>query len=103
VITYTRWLTSRLFRSYLAVFPFIWILGKAANAFTAAQAGLPPYGFHFLTEVFVCVLELVVLATYLRRDNQDILLANLGLSLPVALAPLAALHFVLSGVAALLA
>jgi hypothetical protein len=80
----------------------MWVLGKAANALTAAQAGLPPLGFHVLTEVVVCIFELVALATYLRRDNQDILLANLGLSLSAALAPLAALHFVLSGAVALL-
>ena len=102
MITYSTWYRSPLFRSYLRLFPLIWTLGKAANAFTAAQAGLTPLGFHPLSEVAVCAFELIVLWTFIRRNNEDILLGNLGLRGPAALLPLVPLHFVLSLLASLL-
>jgi len=101
VISYARWYRSRLFQSYLRLFPLLWILGKAANAFTASQARLSPLGFRPLTEIATCALELFVLWTFIRRNNEDILLGNLGLSAPTALLPLVPLHFVLSALAAL--
>lgn len=103
MISYRHWLSSRLFRTYLAIFPLIWLLGKAANAFTAGYAGLPPLGFRPLPEIGACAIELFVLRAYLRRENQDILLANLGISIPAALAPLALVHLLLSIVLSLAA
>ena len=101
MIPYSRWIRSRLFRSYLRLFPVIWVLGKAANAFTAAYSGLSPFAFRPITEIAACVLELVVLWVFIRRNNEDILLGNLGLSAPAALLPLVPVHFALSALAVL--
>ena len=102
MISYSQWWKSRLFRSYLTVFPFLWVLTKAANAFTASVAGLPPLGFRPFTETVACGIEFVVLWTYIRRNNEDILIGNLGLSLPAALLPLAVFHVILSALVGLL-
>lgn len=90
------WLTSRLFRSYLYRFCLLWIAGKIANAATAAFLKLPPLAFRPGTELVVCAFEVAVLVAFIRRANEDILLGNIGLRLPVALAPLVFVHFVLS-------
>lgn len=97
------WLRSRLFRSYLRRFTLLWIAGKIANAATAAVAQLPPLAFRPGTELVVCAFELAVLVAFIRRANEDILLGNLGLRLPVALAPLVAVHVALSLALSLLA
>jgi hypothetical protein len=97
------WLSSALFRSYLRRFILLWIAGKIANAGTAAVAELPPLGFRPGTELVVCALELAILVAFIRRANEDILLGNVGLRLPVALAPLVLLHLPLSLAASLLA
>jgi hypothetical protein len=98
---YSRWLRSRLFRSYLLQFPLIWVLAKAANGFTAAQSHLPPLGFRPLTEIACCIIELFILWVFIRRNNEDLLLGNLGLSWVEALLPLVPLHFALSSLTAL--
>jgi hypothetical protein len=103
VISYSQWWHSRLFRSYLTVFPFLWALTKAANAFTASVAGIPPLGFRPFTEMVACAIELIVLATYIRRDNEDILIGNLGIPLLAALLPLVLIHVILSALLALAA
>lgn len=97
------WFRSRLFRSYLRRFTLLWIAGKIANAATAAFVKLPPLAFRPGTELVVCAIELVILVTFIRRVNEDILLGNLGLPLAAALAPLVAVHLVLSAAVALLA
>jgi len=40
--------------------------------------------------------ELGVIVIFIKRNNEDILLGNLGLRLSTAAAPLIAVHFVLS-------
>ena len=92
----TNWLRSALFRSYLRRFLLLWIAGKIANAATAAFLKLPPLAFRPGTELVVCAFELAVLVALIRRADEDILLGNLGLRLPVALAPLVLIHFALS-------
>jgi len=93
------WLTSALFRSYLRRFILLWIVGKVANAATAAVVGLPPLAFRPGTELVVCALELAVLVAFVRRANEGIL----RLRLPVALAPLVLVHVALSLATSLLA
>ena len=90
------WLKSSLFRAYLRRFLLLWVVGKVANAGTAAVIKLPPLAFRPGTELVICAFELAVLVAFIRRANEDILLGNLGIRLPVALAPLVALHFALS-------
>lgn len=90
------WLRSRLFRSYLLRFTLLWIAGKIANAATASLVELPPFAFRSGTELVICTFELAVLVAFIRRANEDILLGNLGLRLPVALAPLVLVHLALS-------
>jgi len=90
------WLTSALFQSYLRRFILLWIVGKVANAATAAVVGLPPLAFRPGTELVMCAVELFILIAFIRRANEDILLGNLRLLLPVALAPLVLVHLALS-------
>jgi hypothetical protein len=90
------WLRSRLFRSYLRRFTLLWVVGKIANAATAAAVKLSPLAFRPGTELVVLAFELAVLVAFIRRANEDILLGNLGLRLPVALAPLVLVHLALS-------
>jgi hypothetical protein len=89
-------LRSALFRSYLRRFLLLWVVGKIANAATAAVVALPPLAFRPGTELVVCAFELAVLIAFIRRAHEDILLGNLGLRLPVALAPLVLIHLALS-------
>jgi len=97
------WLTSRLFRSYVYRFWLLWVVGKIANATTAAVVDLPPLAFRPGTELVICAFELAVLIAFIRRAHEDILLGNLGMRLPIALAPLVLLHLVLSLALSLLA
>lgn len=101
MISLARWFRSRLFRSYLFQFPLIWLLVKAGNAYTAAYFGAPPLAFRPFTEIVCCAIELFALWAFIRRNNEDILLGNLGISWVDALLPLAPVHFVLSALAAL--
>jgi len=94
---------SALFRSYVRRFLVLWIAGKIANAATAAFLKLPPLAFRPGTELVVCAFEVAVLVAFIRRANEDILLGNIGLRLPVALAPLVVLHLALSLALSLLA
>jgi len=98
-----HWLTTSLGRAYIRRLVLLWIAGKIANAATAGKVGLPPFGFRFGTELVICAFELAALVIIIRRANEDILLGNLGLSVPQVLAPLVVLHFILSLVVALLA
>ena len=91
-----HWLRTSLFRSYARRFVLLWIAGKIANAATAAYARLPPLDFRLGTEIVICAFELGALVIIIRRAHEDTLLGNLGLSLPVVLAPLVGLHFLLS-------
>jgi hypothetical protein len=97
------WLSSALFHSYVRRFTLLWVVGKIANAATAAFVKLPPLAFRPGTELVVLAFELAVLLAFIKRANEDILLGNLGLSFPVALAPLVLLHVMLSLVLSLLA
>jgi hypothetical protein len=90
------WLSSALFHSYVRRFTLLWVVGKIANAVTAAFVKLPPLAFRPGTEVVVLAFELTVLLAFIRRANEDILLGNLGLRLSVALAPLVLVHLALS-------
>jgi hypothetical protein len=91
-----RWLRAPLFRSYLRTFVVLWVAVKYANAFVAAYVRLPPLAFRPGTEIVACAIELLVLAAFIRRAHEDILLANLGCPLWEALVPLVPLHFALS-------
>ena len=98
-----RWWSGLLFRSYLRWFVILWVGGKLANIFTAAYLKLPLFGFRPGTELLLCAIELLLLSIFIRRVNQDILVANLGIRLSTALAPLVIPHFALSGLVALAA
>jgi hypothetical protein len=103
LVRFSSWVRSALFHGYLRRFVILWAAGKGANAFTAFLAGLPaPWAFRPLTEIGICAIELGILALFIRQANEDILLGNIGLRPSVALVPLVPLHFVLSGVVALL-
>lgn len=92
----TVWLQSALFRAYLRRFLLLWLVGKIANAATAAVVGLPPFAFRPGTELVICGFEVAILTAFIRRAHEDILLGNLGLRLPLALAPLVVVHIALS-------
>lgn len=89
-------LRSALFRSYARRFVLLWVVGKIANAATGAVVGLAPLACRPGAELVVCAFQLAVLVAFIRRAHEDILLGNLGLRLPVALAPLVLIHFALS-------
>lgn len=93
-----RWVTTRLFRSYLASFLIVWLIAKVALAAGARLAGSPLLRFAAYGETWACAVELLVLAHFARRRGEDILLANIGLDLGDALLPFVPLHFALSGV-----
>lgn len=97
------WLRSALFHAYLCRFVLLWIAGKIANASTASAVHLPPLGFRPGTEIGILAFELGVIVIFIKRSNEDVLIGNLGLSLPAAVAPLAIVHFILSATLALLA
>ena len=92
-----RWVTTPLFRSYLVSFLVLWVVAKTALAAGAAYYGLDPFAFQPYSETWACVLELLVLAHFIRRRGEDVLLGNIGLDLGTALLPVALLHFALSG------
>jgi hypothetical protein len=105
------WLTSPLFRSYLTSFLILWIVAKAAivggamavAAIVGARLAEPdPLAFAPRAETWACVLELLVLAHFIRRRGEDVLLGNLGLGLGDALAPLVVVHATLSAAVALI-
>ncbi len=95
-VTLAAWLRSALFLSYLRRFGLLWIAGKIANAATAHAVLLPPFAFRPWTEMVTLAFELGVIVIFIKRNNEDILLGNLGLRLSTAAAPLIAVHFVLS-------
>lgn len=102
LVRFSSWVRSALFHGYLRRFVILWAAGKGANAFTAFLAGLPPLAFRPLTEIGICAIELGILVLFIRQANEDILLGNIGFRPSVAVVPLVPLHFVLSGVVALL-
>jgi hypothetical protein len=95
-LTFRRWLRAPLFYSYLRAFLVLWTAVKLANAFVARYVQLPPLAFRPGTEIVACAIELLVLAAFIRRAHEDILLANLGCPLWEALVPMVPLHFALS-------
>lgn len=97
------WLSSSLFRVYLWRFFLLWLAGKIANAATAVIAKVPPLAFRPGTELVACAIELFVLWVFVRSDNEDLLLGNLGVNLRTAFGPLAVLHFMLSAMLSLIA
>jgi hypothetical protein len=97
------WLRSALFHAYLRRFVLLWIVGKIANAATARASDLPPFSFRPGTEIVTLAFELGVVVIFIRRSNEDILIGNLGVSVPAAVAPLAIVHVLLSAALALLA
>lgn len=90
------WLRSRLFRSYLRAFILLWLIAKVAMVAGAVLYRAPLFAFHPFGEAVCCAIELWLIALLARGSHEDILLANLGSSLGSALAPLAAVHLVLS-------
>jgi len=102
-VTVSLWLRSALFHGYLRRFLLLWIAGKIANAVTARAIHLPPFAFRTATELMILAFELGVIVIFIKRNNEDILLGNLGLRLPAAIAPLAIVHLVLSATLAMLA
>lgn len=87
---------SALFRSYLGAFVILWLVMKGAMVAGAVLVREPPFEFHPFGESVICAVELAVLAVFLRRGSEDVLLGNLGLTLGVALAPLVPVHVALS-------
>jgi hypothetical protein len=102
-VSLRHWLRGALFHAYLRRFLLLWIAGKIASAGTARLIAIPPLAFRPGSEVVMLVFELSVLVIFIKRANEDILIGNLGLSLPAAVAPLAIAHFALSATLALLA
>jgi hypothetical protein len=102
-VSLSHWLRSALFHAYLRRFVLLWIAGKIANAGTAHLIGIPPLAFRPASEIVTLAFELGVVVIFIKRSNEDILLGNLGLSLPAAVAPLAIVHFILSAALALFA
>jgi len=102
-VSLSLWLRSALFHTYLRRFILLWIAGKIANAVTARAIHLPPFGFRPGTEIVTLAFELGVIVIFIKRSNEDILLGNLGMRLPAAIAPLAIVHLVLSATLAVLA
>lgn len=51
---------------YVRAFLLIWIVGKIANAGTAAYLRLPPLAFRPGTELAVCAFELAILIAFIR-------------------------------------
>lgn len=102
-VSLRQWLSSALFHAYLRRFVLLWIAGKIANAGSAGFIGIPPLAFRSTSEIVALAFELGVVVIFIKRSNEDILIGNLGLSLPAALAPLAIVHFILSATLALLA
>ncbi|HMA41988.1 MAG TPA: hypothetical protein VKP10_18125 [Gemmatimonadales bacterium] len=90
------WLSSRLFARQLADFLLLWLVFKGANGFTAIKAGLSPLGFRPGTEAVALTFECLALFVFMRRDRETLLLASLGLDLPLILLPFALLHTTLS-------
>ena len=105
------WLTSPLFRSYVASFLILWVVAKAAVVGGAVAiaaivgvrlAELDPWAFAPQAETWACVVELLVLAHFIRRRGEDVLLGNFGLGLGDALAPFVAVHALLAAAVALI-
>lgn len=90
------WLSSRLFARQLADFVLLWMVFKGANGFTAVQAGLSPLGFRPGSEAGALTFECLALLVFMRRQRETLLLASLGLDLPLVLLPFALLHTILS-------
>jgi hypothetical protein len=91
----------RLALFYLRRFVLLWIAGKIANAATAHVILLPPFAFRPWTEAVTLAFELGVMVIFIRRNNEDVLLGNLGLRVSSAIAPLIVAHFALSAALAL--
>lgn len=91
-----RWVATPLWRSYLVSFLVLWVVAKTALVAGAAYYGLDPVAFQPYNETWACVLELLVLAHFIRRRGEDVLLGNLGLELGDALLPFVPLHCALS-------
>lgn len=92
-----RWVATPLWRSYLVSFLVLWVVARTALGAGAAYYELDPFAFQPYNETWGCVLELLVLAHFIRRRGEDVLLGNLGLDLGDALLPFVPLHFALSG------
>jgi hypothetical protein len=90
------WISSRLFARQLADFVLLWLVFKGANGFTAVRAGLSPLGFRPGTEAVALAFECAALLVFMRRHRETLLLASLGLDVPVILLPFALLHTTLS-------
>ena len=97
------WLQSPLFRSYLRRFFLLWIAGKLVNVVTAMVIDVSPLSFRPGTELIILLFELGAMVAFIKHDNEDILLGNLGLGLVAALVPLSIVHVALSATLALIA
>lgn len=89
------WIRSPLFAHELRDFLLLWVVVKGVNAVTAAQAGLPPFAFRPATEAAALAVECVGVWVFTRRAREHVLLANLGIGLPLFLAPFTVLHLTL--------
>lgn len=96
------WLASPLFSRQAVDFVLLWLVLKGANAMSAAKAGLTPLGFRLGVEAGALAFECFALLVFMRRAREDVLLANLGLGVPVVLLPFALLHILLSAFVAVL-
>lgn len=97
------WLSSRLFARQFVDFVLLWIVFKAGNAYTAHYAGVPLFAFRPGTETAALAFECLALLGFMRRHREDLLLASLGLDLPLVLLPFALVHVSLSLATAALA
>ena len=89
------WIRSPLFAHELRDFLLLWLVVKSANAGTAVHAGLPPLAFRPATEAAALAIECVGFWVFARRAQEHVLLANMGIGVPLLLAPFSALHVAL--------
>jgi hypothetical protein len=90
------WIEGPYFPRQLRDFLLLWMVFKAANVATAVIAGVPPLGLRPATELAALAFECLGLFVFLRRAHETVPTANLGLSLPLVLAPFAVLHTILA-------
>ena len=80
--SFLRWRAARpFFLSYLGRSVILWCGFKTASLFLASMAKVPdPLAFHALPEMFTFVMAWLWLGSLMRRNGEDILLGNVGLS-----------------------
>jgi hypothetical protein len=81
VVALRSWFRSPFFGIYLRRAFVLWFGLKTAAVILAAWAKLPaPLSFHAAPEIAAAIIAWLLLGSAMRRNGEDILLANLGFS-----------------------